>query len=161
MTKDRILAIISRQLSFHGGHVPDGLAEGIADKIMSELPAESAKGAEPVAWQWEYYKGEPKDCYGLANRKPPFPDAWPLYTCPPDAAAEVERMKESHAFAIEQLTGMMEQRIAKAEAENAALQTVLGKATDIISGEFCSHDGPCSADTKGCYAAFIYAARKP
>ena len=42
--------------------------------------------AEPVAWTWPIYKGQPRDGWGLANSRPPkpfAPDAQPLYAEPP------------------------------------------------------------------------------
>lgn len=40
---------------------------------------------------------------------------------------------------------------ARLRAERAQLVEALRKATERITGEFCSHDGRCGPDTHDCY----------
>lgn len=49
-------------------------------------------------------------------------------------------------------------KLNRCEADKAALIEALEKAADMITSEYCSHNGECSATEKACYAQFCYTA---
>jgi hypothetical protein len=135
MTDAEILALASATLT---NQIYGPESSGVLD-FARRVMAESAKGAEPVAWMWEqaqYYEGDLRGrCWNyrqFGTQKPDAPsmqrNVIPLYAFPPDAAAEVDRLKadlrscKTNAYEMFMECGTAYQRAKRAEAELAALR---------------------------------------